>query len=83
MKIQVCFIVTSEMKCCFSIATVVTRKRHTNVVCTLSVLTSFLRGNLLLGSLETKIFPLAQQPLLGQGLPPHYRGFTITLRHHF
>jgi len=24
---------------------------------------------------------IAQQPLVGQGLPPHYRGFSITLRH--
>ena len=69
MKIQTCFVVGREIKFCFSIVTLVTRKRHTYVTLTLSALTSFLRSNLLLNSLETKIFfPLAQQSLLGQGL---------------
>ena len=68
MKIQVFCVVASEIQCRFSIATVVVWKRHTYVMRTLSVLTSFFRDNLLLGSLETKNFPLAQQPLLGQDL---------------
>jgi len=42
-----------------------------HVMRTLSVLTSFFRGNLLLGSLETKIFPLGAAAPTGPGAP-HY-----------
>jgi hypothetical protein len=77
MKILVCFVFASEIKCCFYIATVMTQKRHTYVMHTLSVLTSLLRGNLLLGSLQNKIFPLG--PTVPTGPGPHHRGFTIPL----
>ena len=58
------------------------RKRHIYVMRKFSVLKSFVRNNLLLGSLEPKIFfpPGATAPS-GQG-PLRYRGFSITLTRH-
>jgi hypothetical protein len=69
MKIQIFFVVASEIKCCFSIATVVTRRLHTYIMHTLSALTSFLRGNLLSGFFRNQDFSPGATDPTGPGTP--------------